>query len=547
MRRNRAMALALIGAGLATAACTKVGTTGEGSARHNAFTQPHVLRWSDAEDIAGLNPHLVQQSNVSKLAQLTMAWLVRYGHDNEPVPELATQIPTQRNGGISADGKTITWHIRRGVKWSDGVPFDADDVVFSTRVVLNPSNNEVGRDGWDLITRIDEPDKYTVVYHLKKPYASYLPTFFSTGGANPCLLPKHILGNLANINNAPYNALPVGIGPFRYKAWNRGDSVEMERNPYYWRGEPKLERVVFKIIPDRNTVLTQLQAGNLDMWTDVGYGFVDRVRALTGFQTLFRPSTYYDHIDFQTAHAAAADPVVRAALRYATDRPVLREKVSHGVGLLSESVVAAAAISYDKNIPLIPFDLAKANAMLDAAGWKRGADGVRAKNGVRLVFDFASATGSPDTDLRIELIRNWWQRVGAQLNVRHYLTSVLFGPLSQGGIIYSGKFDMVVFAWGGDILGDVSQQYGCNFIPPLGQNVTRYCNRRASDLMEQFKLLYDPAARQPISYAIQEQIVRDAPSIVLDSRQDVYAVNDDVRNFNPSAATSFDDFMNVDT
>jgi ABC-type transport system substrate-binding protein len=131
--------------------------------------------------------------------------------------------------------------------------------------------------------------------------------------------------------------------------------------------------------------------------------------------------------------------------------------------------------------------------------------------------------------------------------VRHYLTSVLFGPLSQGGIIYSGKFDMVVFAWGGDILGDVSQQYGCNFIPPLGQNVTRYCNRRASDLMEQFKLLYDPAARQPISYAIQEQIVRDAPSIVLDSRQDVYAVNDDVRNFNPSAATSFDDFMNVDT
>src|SRR5580704_380906 len=99
--------------GSALLGCTKVGTepSAPGAAHQNAFTEPHVLRWSDAEDIAGLNPHLVQQSNVFKLASLTMAWLVRYGHDNEPVPELATQIPTQRNGGISADGKTITWHI----------------------------------------------------------------------------------------------------------------------------------------------------------------------------------------------------------------------------------------------------------------------------------------------------------------------------------------------------------------------------------------------------------------------------------------------------
>jgi len=544
--RSVSAALAL---GFVLWGCTKVGTepSSSGQARQNSFTQAHVLRWSDAEDIAGLNPHLVQQSNVFKLASLTMAWLARYDANNQPVPELATEIPSQQNGLISPDGKTITWHIRKGVKWSDGVSFDADDVVFSTSVVLNKANNEVGRDGWDLITKVDEPNKYTVVYHLSKPYASFLPTFFGTAGANPCILPKHILGSLPNINSAPYNALPVGIGPFRYKAWNRGDAVILERNPYYWRGQPKLERIVFKIIPDRNTVLTQLQAGNLDMWTDVGFGYVERVRALSGYTTLLRPSTFYDHIDFQTAHAAGADPVVRNALRLATDRPTLREKVSHGVGILSESVVPVALPAYDKSIALIPFNIAKANAMLDAAGWRRGPDGIRAKNGVRLVFDFATATGSADTDTRIELIRGWWSKVGAALNVRRYLTSVLFGPLSQGGIIYSGKFDIVVFAWGGDSAGDVSQQYGCNYIPPLGQNVSRYCNGRASDLMERFKLLYDPAARKPIIDAIQQQIVKDAPSIVLDSRQDIYTVNSDVKGFSPNAVSAFDDFMNVDT
>ncbi len=137
------------------------------------------------------------------------------------------------NGGVSKDGLTITWHLRHGVKWSDGAPFDADDVVFSTNAVNNPANNEVGRDGWDLITKIDEPDKYTVVYHLKKPYSGYLPSFFGSAGANPCILPKHILGNLPNINTAPYNAKPIGIGPFRYVEW-------VPRRSPYARSEPVL-------------------------------------------------------------------------------------------------------------------------------------------------------------------------------------------------------------------------------------------------------------------------------------------------------------------
>src|SRR5580698_7582040 len=206
-------------------ACTKSSSVAGSGGRINAWTQPHVLRFADAGDVNTLNPHLGQFADIGYLSSMTMAYLIKWDEHNNPYPELATQVPTQANGGVSKDGLTITWHLRKGVRWSDGAPFDADDVVFSTNAVNNPRNNEIGRDGWDRIVKMDEPDKYTVVYHLKEPYSGYLPSFFGSAGANPCILPKHILGNLPEINTAPYNNKPVGIGPFRYVRWKRGESV----------------------------------------------------------------------------------------------------------------------------------------------------------------------------------------------------------------------------------------------------------------------------------------------------------------------------------
>lgn len=517
-----------------------------GAQARQPFTIAHTLRYATGEDIVGLNPHLNQQLVVSYLSQLTMAYLLRYDANNRPIPELATAVPTLANGGISRDGRTITYHLRRDAKWSDGVPFTSDDVRFSAGVVLNPKNNEGTHEGFDKIERIDTPDAATVVFHLRSPHAGYFYNFFSSAGAQPCLLPKHLLGDLPDINNAPYNALPVGIGPFKYVRWSRADSVELVANPSYFRGRPKLDRIVFKIVPDRNTVLTQLTTHEIDLWLPVPAAYYDRVRGLPGVDVIKQPSYAYNHLDLNMTSPAFHDPAVRLALRLALDRATILEKIRHGVGHLQESTLSVAHPFFDASIKRVPFDLTGANRLLDHAGWVRGGDGIRAKNGVRLSFNFASSTGVPDTDQMLELIRGWWQQIGIEFTVHRYPSPLYFAPLQTGGIVYGGKFDISVFAWTSNPLGDQQNLFGCHEAPPTGQNDPRYCSSVADRAMNTLSTSYDPVVEKRASHLVQETIADDVPTIVLDARDDVFAYNRDLKDFHPNQVTAFDDFMNVD-
>jgi peptide/nickel transport system substrate-binding protein len=543
--------LAFVLAALVLAACTKSADTAAGGpasapgAEHNRFTIPHQLRIGDIQDITTLNPHIGTATSLGNLSQFTMAYLVRYNAENRPVPELATEVPTQANGGISKDGLTITWHIRKGVKWSDGQPFDADDVVWSTKAVLNPANNEVGRDGWDLITKIDEPDKYTVVYHLKSTYSPYLPSFFGSAGANPCILPKHLLAKLPNFNNADYNSKPVGIGPFRYVKWVRSDHVELEANPYYWRGQPKITKIIYRFIPDRNTLLNQLTTGEVDIWPYAGAGYFQRVQAIPTANVYKQPGYYFAHIDFNTTRPVFKDAAVRTAFEYATDRETIRHKVNHGTGTLSESQLTPVSPMSTVR-PLRPYDPAKANEILDKAGWVKGAGGIRAKNGVKLSFTLATYTGAPDNDQLIELVRQMWQQIGAQFELRRYTPALFFSAYAQGGILYGGKWDMTTFAWGMTPDGDYTVQNNCDGFPPKGQNVTRHCDPVVQNLLMQEKAAYDEGPRKAVIAKLDARLDEIVPYFVLYVRDDIHGYNKDLRNWKPNSVTAFDDMMNVD-
>ncbi len=512
----------------------------------NSFTIPHELRYADAEDINTLNPLLYQNTALGNMASLTMAWLIKWDENNKPYGELATEVPSKANGGISANGLTITYHLRKGVKWSDGAPFTADDVVWTYHAIMNPANNITSRLGWDDIVSADEPDKYTVVFHLKKPFSPFVEIFFSSEGANPCILPKHLLAKYPNINQVAYNALPVGIGPFKYQEWDRSQRVVMVANPLYFRGLPKLKKIIYEIIPSRNTILTQLQATSLDMWNFMPGNYLSRAKAITPYRVDTVQSFYFDHLDFNLTSPKLKDIAVREALRYATDRVTILDKIGHGVGTIQEEPAPATAAYFDPTIKTVPFDIAKANQLLDAAGWKRGADGIREKNGVKLNLDFATASGAQDTDEEIELIRNTWKQIGVSIDVRHYSTPVLFGLYAEGGIIYTGKFDVVAFAWGNDAIGDYSQIYACNQIPPAGQNDLHWCNKTAQTAMDDLYTQYDQAGRNKDSAIVMNELVKDVPTIVLRVRKDLYVENRDLKNFHPNGVTPFDNMMDVD-
>jgi ABC-type transport system substrate-binding protein len=146
----------------------------------------------------------------------------------------------------------------------------------------------------------------------------------------------------------------------------------------------------------------------------------------------------------------------------------------------------------------------------------------------------------------IELIRVWWKAVGVEFDVQRYLSSIFFAPRSQGGILYSGHFDITNFAWGGTPSGDQESTFACDHQPPNGQNIVHYCNPAVDRLIKTFETNNDEAVQKKSLQEIQAIIARDVPSIVLDSREDVFAYNSDLKNFHPNQVSVFDDIMNVD-
>jgi ABC-type transport system substrate-binding protein len=146
----------------------------------------------------------------------------------------------------------------------------------------------------------------------------------------------------------------------------------------------------------------------------------------------------------------------------------------------------------------------------------------------------------------VEQLRLSWGRIGARFDVKHYPSPVYFAPYASGGIIYSGKFDVAIYAWYTTPNGDLTNLFGCDSMPPKGQNVPRYCNRSVTAAMRRQLSTYIPSEQYAASRVIQESLVSDVPTIVTEAREDLYAFNDDLRNFHPNQVTLFDDLVDAD-
>jgi peptide/nickel transport system substrate-binding protein len=177
-----------------------------------------------------LNPILGNTAADAAFGRLYSDVLVSEDASGRLVPDLAAEVPTIGNGGISADGLTIRYKLRTNVKWQDGQPFTSADVKFTFDAVMNPANDVSGRVGFDDVSRVDVPDARTIVFHLRHRYAPFVTTVFGDGCG---VLPAHILAREKTINDVSFNAAPVGTGPFRVVRWERGNRIELRRNDEY--------------------------------------------------------------------------------------------------------------------------------------------------------------------------------------------------------------------------------------------------------------------------------------------------------------------------
>jgi peptide/nickel transport system substrate-binding protein len=525
---------------LALCACTKVGDTvassTSGGASGPSGPHPDRLVMSSASDPRNLNPALASASPVLELSAFLFSYTVRYDDKAQPVPDAVSEIPTIENGDVAQDGLTIRYKLRHDIKWHDGEALTCRDMRFTWQVMMNPKNLVITTDGWNKIKDVDCSDPYVAVVHLKQPYAPFLQQLWSLNGNGP-ILPEHLLGKLndakGSLNTAPYNSAPVGSGPYKFVAWDRGSQVRLEAFPGYFRGKPAIREVVYKIIPDQNTLATQIITHELDLAWNLAASSYDRVKSSPG-NTVVTPVIYtYDHVDFNLKRPIFADVRVRRALTYAIDRPQLLDKVRHGLGELSDTFLDPTLYpdAQDPDIMKYPFDTAKAKALLDEAGWKVGPDGIRVKDGQRLEFQISTQTESTAGRANEEQIQNEWHAVGASAIVKNYPTSLFFDNSGVNGILQGGKYDVAVFAWVGAADIDVSAIYSGHYLAPKGQNALFWNNPVATKAMDDANLTVDRKRRIALYHVAQEEFAKDDPSIILWFRKDVEVHTSALRGF----------------
>ncbi len=527
------------------AGCTKTGGENVAAGARHSWTQPGVFRFSEASDPKGLNPALDSASPTLDLSMFIYSWTIRYDSKAHPFPDALSEIPTVANGDVSKDGLLLRYKLRHNIKWQDGPPLTCNDLKFSWQVVMNPHNNVITTDGFKDIGSIDCSNPYVAVIHMKRLYAPFLQQLWSVNGNMP-ILPEHLLAKYnddkGSLNSAPYNSLPIGSGPFKVVSWSRGQEVRMVANPDFYLGKPKLSTVIYKILPDENTMENELQTHDLDMlasgtglkWPAYAALAADPKNGLTAIRV---DSFQFSHLDFNLRHPIVSDRNVRIALAYATNRQEIIDKIQHGSGIPAETDQAPLSWAHTTDFVHYPFDPEKAKAILEADGWKVGPDGVRVKNGQRLEFTLSTQTESNAGKAQQTLLQRQWRDVGAQADIKNYPTSQFFEN-STAGILQGGHYDVAAYSWIGAADPDDNAIYSGDNMAPHGQNTMMWNNRIATAAMADALKTIDQARRKRDYIIVQQQLALDVPTIIISFARVPYVYNTDLKGFDPSPVIS---------
>ena len=389
-----------------------------------------------------LNPHFAVGRKDQEGSRIFYEPLAAWDNDGELVPILAAEIPTRANGGISADGKTITWKLKRNVTWHDGRPFTADDVVFTWEFAADPATAAVTIGSYRDV-KVEKTDSHTVrvLYSRAQPF--WADPFVSAFGM---IIPKHLFDAYrgAKSREAPTNLKPVGTGPYKFVDFKPGDMVRGEINMnYHEANRPFFDTIEMKGGGDavsaaravmqtgeydyawnmqvEDEILKRMEQGGKGRAGIVPGGFVEFVQINTT-----DPWTEVDgeRSSVKTKHPILGDLAVREALNLLVDRASVQEHIYGRTGVATRNFLNSPEKFRSKNTKF-EFDVAKASQVLEAAGWKVGADGIRAKDGKKLKFVFQTSINAPRQKTQA-VIKQACQKAGIDLDLKAVTASVYF-------------------------------------------------------------------------------------------------------------------------
>jgi peptide/nickel transport system substrate-binding protein len=430
--------------------------------------------------------------------------LMRYDENLRPQPSLA------ESWTVAPDGLSITFKLRQGVKWHDGVEFTSDDVKFSALEAWKKTHPR-GRLTFASLRDVETPDKYTAVFRLDSPSLVILNAL---NAAESQIIPKHIYEG-SPIPTNPANLKPIGTGPFRFKEWKKGQYIELERNPDYWEsGKPYLDRVIFKAIPDTASRAAGLETGEVlyAPYDAVPLGDVARLRQDPSLKFETRGYDYHSQfyvLEFNLRNPLLANDMVRKALARAIDRKALVETVWYGLGKPSTGPIPSRVTTfYTPDVPRYDFDVAAAEKQLDEAGYPRNANGTR----FALSIDF-TAVGDV-TGNSAEFIRQNLKRIGVEVKLNNsddptYLKKVYKDynfdlNLLQISPLIDPQMGLFRLYW------TKAQAPGVPYV-----NASGYSSPVTDRIIEAIRIEGDPEKRVALFHDLQRQAMTDLPLVPL--------------------------------
>jgi len=388
------------------------------------------------------------------------------------------------------DPLTYVFHLRRGVRFHDGRALTATDVKATFEFIMNPANKSPKRGALRMVTSIETPDDATVIFHLSQPFASF----------NVNLIPSAI-GIVPANAGADFSRHPIGSGPFRFVQQSQDEEVVVERNPEYFRDAPQITRVRFRVVPDGVVRALELRKGSADLeMSSLSPDIIPVLARQPDLAVTDRPGTNLTYLGFNLEDPVLSHREVRQALALATDREALIRFLLHGQAKLAAGVLPPDHWAAEPNVAQYPYDPARAEQVLDAAGFPRKQDGVRLQLTLKC---------STEEQARLigAALQEQWRRAGIQLELRPLELATLFSDVAKG------NFQITYQRWVGANTDPDFFEYAFSSkrFPPDGANRGHYRNPRIDALTDQIRVEMDQEKRKALCSEVQKILAEDLP------------------------------------